>query len=136
MISAPFENDIIVFDAQCVFCSANAQFVLRHDKAHHFRLASLQGDVGRSLFEEAGVDPANPDSLVVKTKGDFLRDSDAVIYIYRNLGWPWRLAGLFALLPRAVRDPVYRWIAQNRYRLFGRRDECWAPQPGDRERLL
>ena len=130
------EHDVIVFDAHCVFCSANAQFVITHDKARRFRLAAMQDESGRALFREAGIDPDTPDSLVVKTGSKLLRDSDAALYIYRNLGWPWRLAGLFSAIPRVVRDPAYRLIARNRYKLFGRRAECWVPRPEDRGRLL
>ena len=130
------EHDVIVFDAHCVFCSANAQFVITHDKARRFRLAAMQDESGRALFREAGIDPETPDSLVVKTGSKLLRDSDAVLHIYRHLGWPWRFAGLVSAIPKAVRDPFYRLIARNRYKLFGRRAECWVPRPEDRERLL
>ncbi len=65
-----------------------------------------------------------------------LRDSDAVLAIWRGLGWPWRALGVFGLVPRGLRDGAYRWVARNRYRLFGRRETCWVPSPEQRERLL
>ncbi len=130
------DGPIIVFDALCVLCSANAQFVLRHDRARRFRLASMQGDVGASIYRRLGIDPDNPESLVVVEGETVLRDSDAVLAIYAGLGWPWRLMGLFRALPKALRDPLYRLIARNRYRLFGRRETCWLPSPADRERIL
>ena len=64
------------------------------------------------------------------------RDSDAVLAIWDGLGWPWRAATAFRLVPRALRDYVYRWVARNRYRLFGRRDTCWLPDPAFRDRML
>jgi len=136
-MAAPMQDGpIIVFDAMCVLCSANAQFVLRHDRQGHFRLASMQGDVGTALYNRFGIDPTDPDTMVV-VKGDTaLRDSDAVLSIYAGLGWPWRAMAVFALLPRALRDPVYRWIARNRYRLFGKRETCWLPTPEQRHRVL
>jgi predicted DCC family thiol-disulfide oxidoreductase YuxK len=118
---------IIVFDAECVLCSANAQFVLRHDHRHHFRLASMQGEVGTALYRRFGMDPADPDSLIVVTGDEIRRDSDAVLAIYSALGWPWRAMSVFYLVPKLVRNPVYRWIARHRYRLFGRRQTCWVP---------
>lgn len=130
------DGPIIVFDALCVLCSANAQFVLRYDRARRFRLASMQGDVGASIYRRLGIDPDNPESLVVVEGETVLRDSDAVLAIYAELGWPWRLMGLFRALPKALRDPLYRLIARNRYRLFGRRETCWLPSPADRERIL
>lgn len=127
---------IIVFDAQCVLCSANAQFVLKHDRREHFRLASMQGEVGAALFRRFGIDPADPETIIL-VDGDSVRlNSDAVIAIYAGLGWPWRAAAALRLVPRVLRDPVYRWVARNRYRLFGRRETCWLPTPEQARRVL
>lgn len=121
---ADMDGPIIVFDAECVFCSANAQFVLRHDSKRLFRLASMQGDVGTALYRRFGMDPADPESMVVVVEDKALRDSDAVLAICAGLGWPWRVLAALRLVPRALRDPLYRWVARNRYRIFGKRDEC------------
>lgn len=130
-------HPIIVFDAECVLCSANAQFVLRHDRRGHFRLASMQGEVGAALYRRFGIDPANPESLIVVDGARLHRDSDAILAIYAGLGGPWRvLSGVGRLMPRMLRDPMYRWIARHRYRLFGRRDVCWVPSPEYAERVL
>ena len=127
---------IIVFDAECVLCAANAQFVLRHDRARRFRLASMQNGTGAALYRRFGIDPANPESLIIVDGDKLLRDSDAVLAIYAGLGWPWKVAAVLRVIPRAVRDPAYRWLARNRYRLFGRRETCWVPAPEDRDRVL
>ena len=119
-----------------MLCSANAQFVLRHDRQRRFRLAAMQGEVGAALFRAHGIDPANPDTILVIDGARVWRDSDAVLAIWRGLGWPWRAAGWLRVVPHAVRDPVYRLIARNRYRLFGRRETCWVPRPEDRDRVL
>ena len=130
------EPPIIVFDAECVLCSANAQFVLKHDRRRRFRLASMQGGVGAALYRRFGIDPADPDTLILVEGDRVRRDSDAVITIYTGLGWPWRAAGVLRVVPRALRDPVYRLVARNRYRLFGRRATCWLPRPADADRVL
>ncbi len=130
------DRPIILFDGMCILCSANAQFVLRHDRRGHFRLASMQSDAGQALYRRFGIDPANPETLIVVTGETALRDSDAVLAIYRRLGWPWRIAGASGIVPRRVRDPLYHWIARNRYRLFGRRETCWLPDPAWAERML
>jgi predicted DCC family thiol-disulfide oxidoreductase YuxK len=122
-------HPIIVFDGDCVFCSANAQFVLRHDNRHYFRLAAMQGEVGTALYARFGIDPKDPESMIVVTGDRVQRDSDGVLAIYSGLGWPWRAMAVFALVPRFIRDPVYRWVARNRYRLFGRREMCFVPKP-------
>ncbi len=134
MAEAP--GPIILFDAECVLCSANAQFVLHRDKAARFRLASIQGTAGAALCREHGLDPDDPASILVVDGDRVLRDSGAVLAIYEGLGWPWRLLALFRLIPAFLRDPAYRWIARNRYRLFGKRATCWIAPPEYRDRIL
>ncbi|MET3613878.1 putative DCC family thiol-disulfide oxidoreductase YuxK [Rhizobium aquaticum] len=130
------DGPIILFDAECILCSANAQFVLKHDRTGHFRLASMQGEVGNALYRAHGMDPSDPVSILV-VDGDRVRqDSDAVLSIYEGLGYPWRLFAVFRLVPAVLRDPVYRWVARNRYRLFGKRAECWIAPPAYRDRIL
>lgn len=127
---------IVLFDAQCVLCSANAQFILKHDRRARFRLAAMQGEVGAALFRQHGIDPTDPDTILLVEGDRVLRDSDAVLAIYVGLGWPWRAVGLASSLPTALRDRIYRWVARNRYRLFGRRDTCWVPAAEFAERVL
>lgn len=130
------DGPIIVFDALCVLCSANVQFVLKYDRNGHFRLASMQDEIGTALYRRCGIDPEHPDTLVVVEKTGFLRDSDAIIAIYAGLGWPWRALLIGHPVPRALRDPVYRLIARNRYRLFGKREHCWLPTKEQASRVL
>lgn len=130
------ERPVIVFDALCVLCSAHARFVLRHDRRARFRLASIQGAAGQELYRRFGLDPDEPDSIIIVSGDRLLRDSGAVLAIWRGLGWPWRAAALLRIMPRVVRDPLYRWVARNRYRLFGKRETCWVPNPADAERFL
>ncbi len=134
--SRPTEGPIIVFDAMCVLCSANAQFVLRHDRRRLFRLTSMQSETGADLYRRFGIDPRDPDTLIVVEGENAWRDSDAILAIYRGLGWPWKAALVFKLIPRRIRDPLYRWVARNRYRIFGRRTSCWMPAPEHANRIL
>lgn len=136
MRSVAGSQAVIVFDGHCVLCSANARFVLRHDRRGRFRLAAMQGQAGADLMRRAGVDPADPDTLIVVDGSEVLRDSEAVLAIWAGLGWPWRASSLLRLVPLAVRDRIYRLIARNRYRWFGRRDQCFVPDPRWRDRIL
>lgn len=129
-------HPIIVFDGLCVLCSANARFILKHDRKGHFRLAAMQGEVGGALYRQFGIDPANPETMIVVQGNDALRDSDGVLAIYHGLGWPWRALAFLRLVPRFIRDPFYRLVARNRYRIFGQRETCFAPQPEYAERIL
>ena len=127
---------IILFDAQCVLCSANAQFILKHDKKKRYRLASMQGEVGAALFRDNGMDPNDPNSILVIDNSLVRKDSDAVLSIYEGLGWPWRILTIFRIVPTLLRDPVYRWVASHRYRLFGKRSTCWLPSAEYIDRIL
>ena len=130
------DGPIILFDAECVLCSANARFVLRHDRAAQFRLASIQSVAGDAICRRHGVDPEDPTTLLLVEGARVRRDSDAILAIYQGLGFPWAVAGVFRLIPAALRDPVYRWIARNRYRFFGKRVNCWIAPPEYRDRIL
>jgi len=119
-----------------VLCSANAQFILTHDKRGHFRLASMQGKIGAALYIAQGMEPHGPSSMLIIDGDQVRQDIDAVLGIYEALGFPWRLMALFRIVPPVIRDPVYRWIARNRYRLFGKRTSCWLAPPEFASRIL
>ncbi len=130
------EPRIIVFDAICPLCSANARYILKRDRKRRFRLVSMQSEAGAALYRRFGIDPADPETLILVEGDRALRDSDAVLAIWSGLGWPWRAAGFARAVPRFVRDPIYRWVARNRYRLFGRRETCWLPDSAQADRFL
>lgn len=127
---------IVLFDAQCVLCSWNAQFILTYDRTKHFRLASMQGAFGANVFRQHGMDPNDPVSLLVIDQGSVYRNSDAVLAIYARLSRPWCWLAILRWIPRFVRDPIYLAVARNRYRLFGRRVTCWLPSPEHQDRML
>lgn len=136
MDSAAPHRPIILFDALCVLCSVNAQFILKHDHKGSFRLASMQSEAGAALYRKFGIDPADPETTILVQGETALRNSDAVLAIYAGLGWPWRALRIFSIVPRPLRDSMYRWIARNRYHLFGQRETRWLPAPEYADRLL
>ena len=127
---------IILFDALCVLCSANAQFILTHDKAGVFRLAAMQGAMGAALYRQHGLNPDAPNTILVVEGALVRKDSDAVLSIYERLGFPWRMVTILRVVPKAVRDPLYRWVARHRYRLFGTRSSCWIAPTQFLDRIL
>lgn len=129
-------RQIVVFDAMCVLCSGNAQFILKHDKKHRFDLASMQGEVGAGIYRRYGIDPNDPETMVVLDGEELYRDSDAVIAIAEGLGWPWKAAAALRVTPKAWRNAAYAVLARNRYRWFGRRETCWLPDPAMKDRVL
>ncbi len=139
-VTIPRDKPIIVFDGMCVLCTANAQFVLKRDRAAKFRLAAMQGDVGAEIMRQVGFDPLDPESFIlldaVQDGGRVWMSSDAVLHMWSELGWPWRAGMIFKLVPRVIRDPIYRLIARNRYKWFGKREECWVSTPEHQARIL
>jgi predicted DCC family thiol-disulfide oxidoreductase YuxK len=126
---------VILFDGLCNLCAGSVRFVLERDSAGAFDFASLQSEAARRLI--AGRSPADlPDSIVlVDTDGVHLR-SDAALRIAARLRRPWPVLALFRILPRALRDAVYDFVARRRYGWFGKRETCLVPTPELRNRFL
>ena len=127
---------IVVFDGVCVLCNGWVGFLLRHDRARQFRFAAMQDAAGRRLLAAHGLDPDDPMSFLLLDAAGAHTDSDAIIAVLMRLGGPWRAARALRLLPRRLRDCMYRALARNRYRWFGRRDACSLPPEGERDRFL
>jgi predicted DCC family thiol-disulfide oxidoreductase YuxK len=129
------QQPIIFFDGMCAMCDRFVSLIARVDKKGVFRFASLQGETARALLPPLSDDPKQWSMLYLDERG--LHDqSEASLQVYRRLGgWAWLLS-LFRLVPRCLRDPVYRVVARNRYRWFGRRDTCRVPSPAERARFL
>jgi len=130
----------ILFDGVCNLCNGFVQFVIRHDARGHFRFAALQSEAARALLDAHGqpLTPtlADPDSVVLVEKGRIYTHSAAVLRIAAGLGGGWRWLALGRVLPAFVRDAIYRWVARNRYRWFGRQDSCLLPTPELKSRFL
>ena len=127
---------IVVFDAHCLLCSGSVQFLLRHDKHRRLSFATIQSDAGRVMLERAGIDAVNPDSFVLVDGDRTWTETAAVLRVANALGWPWRLTWITWLIPYPLRDAIYRWIARNRYRWFGRREVCFLPDADDADRFI
>ncbi|MCD9098844.1 thiol-disulfide oxidoreductase DCC family protein [Luteimonas fraxinea] len=134
--TAPHDGPIVVFDGVCALCSGWVHFLLRHDHRAGFRFAAMQDRVGRDLLVAHGIDPDDPVSFLLVDGDAGWHDSDGVIEVLRRLGGVWRVAGALRVVPRALRDPAYRLLARNRYRMFGRRETCMVPPAEVRARFL
>jgi len=134
----PFPDDrpIIIFDGYCALCSGWANFVLRHDRRSVFRLLRAQSTLGHSLYVHYGLDPDDYETNILIADGRALFKSESSIRMLEGLGWPWKLAAVFRILPRVVRDPMYNLIARNRLRFFGKRATCYLPQKQYADRFL
>jgi predicted DCC family thiol-disulfide oxidoreductase YuxK len=129
-------NSVVLFDGVCNLCNKWVQFVINRDPERHFRFASLQSAQGRALLQAHGLPVDHLGSIVLIQSNRAFQESDAVLRIARGLRAPWPMAGIFMVLPRALRDFVYRIIARNRYRWFGQADSCMLLFPNSAERFL
>ena len=127
---------ILVFDGTCLLCNRSVQFILRHDDAARYRFAAMQSAAGAALMRAHGFDPRDPDSVLLVEGNLAYADSDAVLRVLAGFGGIYRAASALRLLPRGVRDRLYRWVARNRYRWFGRSDTCWLPAPEHADRFI
>ena len=128
---------IIVFDGVCVLCSRWVDFVLRRDPDGRYKFAAMQTASGRELLIAHGIDPNDPLSFLLLEGGRGYTDTAAIVRILRSFGRGWRfVASVVALVPRFIRDPLYRWVARHRYRMFGRRAACRVPTADIADRFL
>jgi predicted DCC family thiol-disulfide oxidoreductase YuxK len=127
---------IVVYDAQCLLCSGWVQFLLRHDRAGTFRFAAIQGATGQRLLADAGLKVDGLQTLLLIDGARSWQETAAILRVLHVLGWPWRLAWLGWLVPAPLRNAMYRLVARNRYRFFGRSPVCIVPPADVRARFL
>lgn len=120
---------VLLFDGVCNLCNASVQWVLLHDPKGIFRFAALQSDTGQALLRKWNRPTEDFDSVVMVDGDRLLLHSDVPLEIVRRIGGWWALLYAFKIVPRPVRNAVYRWIARNRYRWFGKRESCMLPRP-------
>ncbi len=127
---------IVVFDGQCLLCNGWVQFLLQHDRFQRIRFASIQSAVGQQLLARAGLQVEGLQTLLVIDGERSWQHTAAILRVLHALGWPWRLAWVGWLVPAPLRDALYRWVARNRYRIWGRSATCMLPAPEHRARFL
>jgi predicted DCC family thiol-disulfide oxidoreductase YuxK len=127
-------SSIVFFDGVCNLCNGFVDFLIRQDRHRHLRYASLQGETARKIL---GPETANQlASVTFYENGKTWSESDAVIKILSRLGALWFFTQTFWIVPKFLRDPIYRFVARNRYRWFGKRETCRLPSPDERKLFL
>lgn len=118
---------VILFDGVCNLCSASVRFVIRRDKQVKFRFASLQSEFAKKRLPEMKGDGMK--TIVLLKSGRTYFRSDAALEISRELAGLWPALYAFKIIPLFLRDFIYNFISRNRYRWFGKKEECWIPAP-------
>jgi predicted DCC family thiol-disulfide oxidoreductase YuxK len=129
------DDDVILYDGVCIFCSRWVRFVIARDTTRRFRFTPIQSDYGTRLAKTFGIDPEDPDTNAVIHGGIAWMKSDAALTVLSHLpGWGWTRV-LFAV-PKPLRDAAYSLIARNRYKIFGKYETCFVPDADMRARVL
>jgi predicted DCC family thiol-disulfide oxidoreductase YuxK len=140
-LSGNESNPIVLYDGVCGLCNRLTQFILKHDTHDRFLFASLQSNLAASLLKRHGADAHDLDTVYVVIDYEqpcerLLARSDAILYIGTQLGGIWSFAKAGRLLPKLLRDALYRIVARNRYRVFGKYESCMLPEPKHRKKFL
>jgi predicted DCC family thiol-disulfide oxidoreductase YuxK len=129
------DDDVILYDGVCVFCSRWVRFVIARDTGNRFRFTAIQSAYGTRLASVFGIDPADPDTNAVVHGGIAYFKSDAALTVLCNLpGWRW--TRIFFSMPKPLRDAVYNLVARNRYRIFGKYEACFVPDAEMKARVI
>jgi predicted DCC family thiol-disulfide oxidoreductase YuxK len=140
-VSNSESNPLVLYDGVCGLCNRLNQFLLKRDPRDRFRFASLQSDLAATLLKRHGVDSFDLNTVYVvldyeEAGEQLLCRSDAIIYMLAQLEGVWKLAVLGRALPRFLRDGMYKLVARNRYRFFGKHESCMLPDPKQRHKFL
>ena len=137
----PVGPHLVLYDGECGLCQGVVQLVLPRDAGGRFHFAALQGPVAARHLAPLGGVPAQWTTVYVlpnyqAANPACLVKARAALFIFRELGWPWRAVSWLGFLPTSWLDRGYDWVARNRYRFFGRHDACLMPRPEYRDRFL
>ncbi len=127
---------IILFDGICNLCNQSVQFIIKRDTKQKFLFASLQGKKGQEILERYQLPATAFNSFILLENDKLYTRSTAVLRVVKMLGGGWKLLYGFIIIPKFIRDPLYNLIARNRYKWFGKKEECWVPAPQLKERFL
>ena len=130
------EKPVILFDGVCNFCNAMVNFIIRQDKNNVFLFSALQSTSGNKLLERYKIDWNASDSFVVIENDKAYQKSNAALKLYNKLPWYWKWTQVFWIVPKFMRDWVYNVIAKNRYKWFGKKEQCMIPTKEVRAKFL
>ena len=128
-------SPIVFFDGRCNLCNQAVDFLIRHDHARQFKFAPLDGQTARELLPSELIGD-QPDSVVLYKDASFVMESEAALRTLILLGGSFRLFAIAFVIPKSMRDFVYRCVARYRTTWFGRRETCRLPTAAERAQFL
>ncbi|MBA4154841.1 MAG: thiol-disulfide oxidoreductase [Flavobacterium sp.] len=136
MENLPIAKKIILFDGVCNLCDNSVQFIIKHDDKDVFRFASLQSEIGQQILKHIGVDPTKVDSIVLYVPGvAYYLKAEAAMQISSELN-SWHRFLSYLSFTGSIGNFVYDYIAKNRYKWYGKKEECLIPTAALKEKFL
>ncbi|OYQ42320.1 thiol-disulfide oxidoreductase [Flavobacterium cyanobacteriorum] len=133
----PKDKKIILFDGICNLCDATVQYIIKHDKKDIFRFVPLQSELGQQIVRHIGVDTSKTDSILLYQPGyAYYYKAEAALLIAKELGGTVSLLSMFSFLPKTILNAVYDYVARNRYKWYGKKQECMIPTPEMKAKFL
>lgn len=130
------DHSIVLVDGVCHFCQGLTKIIIARDPKGTFHFASIQSEIGQELLKRGGIRTDTMDTFVLIENGKYYTRSTGALRIARKLRFPWPIMFALILVPKPLRDAVYNYVAQNRYRWFGKSDQCMLPSPEIRGRFI
>jgi len=127
---------LILFDGVCNFCNFWVDFIIKRDRKHQFQFGTLQGNTAKEMIAGYGIAISKTDSVILVDNKKIYTHSSAAIRICKYLDGGWKLFYGLVIIPKFLRDPIYKWIARNRYKWFGKKESCRIPTAAERSRFI
>mgnify|MGYP000090574740 CR=1 FL=1 len=127
---------IVLFDGYCNFCSRSVRFIHQRDHHDYFRFAGLESEKGQKVLKKYVEEPGAFNSVILIENEKLYTKSTAALKIAKKLSGLWPVLYLFIVIPKSIRDGVYRLIARNRYKWFGKKETCFMPDENLKKRFL
>ena len=130
------DQPIVLFDGVCNLCNSAVQFIIKHDKKNTFRFAALQSDTGQKLLAQYNFPKNELNSFILIENNQAYDRSTGALRVVKNFKGLWPMLYGFIILPKFIRDGIYNWVGKNRYKWFGKKEECMIPTPELKARFL
>jgi predicted DCC family thiol-disulfide oxidoreductase YuxK len=130
------DHDIILFDGVCNLCNGAINFIIARDPKNAYKFAALESNIGQRLLTKHDIDPNKIDSIVLIRGEQAYVKAGAALRIAGKMSGAWTLLTGLRIIPKFIADAVYDFIARNRYRWFGKKDQCMIPTPSLKSKFL
>lgn len=128
---------IILFDGVCNLCEASIQFIIKHDKKDVFRFIAIQSELGQKIIKHIGIDTAETDSIILYLpKIAYYYKAEAALKIAKELDSFYSFLSYLTIFPNSILNKIYDYIAKNRYKWYGKKEQCMMPSPELKSKFL